>query len=147
MRWSDRDEGKFKKYKDIAIFSLLILILTISLFNGSSKKTYVLSNGTERSVPDLGYFCESFINQILNKKLQQEMVEHDIYDVLISENYKILNLVGREQILFSRAEDQQCSVIIQDQLGLRRFEVTVNTSSEYPFHYKVQKVDEPQIEG
>ena len=75
------------------------------------------------------------------------MVAPDIYDVLVEDNYKELKLVGSEVPLFSRAKDDTCAVIIKDKLGLRRFDIWVNKSFEFPYYFRVQKVDEPLVEG
>jgi len=138
----------FYQHKDILIFILLITTVFLGFYNSCSRsKEYVLTSGKNLESPELDLFCSAFIDQIINKSLHEEMVENDIYQALIEENYKILNLVGSERRLFSRSQEQDCAVIIQDKIGLRRFDVRVNKSFEYPFFYKVQRVDEPKVEG
>lgn len=149
MNWNKRRGGSnFSPYKDHIIIALLILgiILTIAM-SGGSNRTYLLSNGTEVENPDLNQFCTAFVDQILHKNLHQEMVEPDIYEVLVQDSYKVLNLIGSERPLFSRANGDNCAVIIKDKIGLRRIEIWVNKSFSYPFYYRVQKVDEPLVES
>ncbi len=138
----------FPEKRDKIYLIVLVLILVGTLINSSSTRTvYVLTDGKKSAEPDLEKFCGSFIDQIINKSLHKEMVENDIYDVLVQDNYKVLNLVGREKPLYSRSSEEECSVIVQDQLGLRRFDIRVNKSIDYPFYFRVQRVDEPRIEG
>lgn len=147
MRFNKEGRFSFEKHKDSINLGFLGLIIILNVFRASPTKTYVLLDGRLSETPELDKFCTGFINQIINKKLQEEMVEPDIYEVLIQDNYKILNLLGNETALFSRAKDNSCAVVIKDRLGLRRFEIQVNKSFDYPFYYRVQKVDEPLVEG
>jgi hypothetical protein len=147
MRWNTKDQDRLKKHKDLAILLILILLLILNIISIKGDTVYVLTDGKTKEAPELDLFCSSFIEQIINKGLQRNMVEPDIYDVLVSDNYKILNLAGSERVLFSRTNDSSCSVIVKDQIGLRRFEITVNKSTDYPFYYRVQKIDEPTLEG
>lgn len=148
MTWNRKGKFEFSQNKDNIIIGFLILLVIISLLSfGSGKSTYFLTNGLKSETPDLNQFCVSFIEQIIHKQLHKEMVESDIYDVLVESNYKVLNLVGNETPLFSRVKNKDCAVIIRDQLGLRRFEISVNSSFENPFYYKVRRVDEPLVEG
>lgn len=148
MRFDKGRKFNFSQNKDYIIVGLLGLGIILNFFSLSgSDRTYVLTNGKTVEAPELNQFCVSFIDQILNKSLQVEMVESDIYDVLVQDDYKVLNLMGNEKALFSRVKENTCAVIIQDKLGLRRFEISVNYSYEYPFYYRVQKVDEPMVEG
>ena len=147
MRFIKTNNGNFTQHKDkvtICLLALCVFLSTLSLF--SKEREYVFTEGKKAEAPELENFCLAFINQIINKSLHREMVESDIYDLLIQDNYKVLNLIGEEKTLFSRSVDQDCSVIVQDKLGLRRFDIRVNKSFEYPFFYKVQKIDEPKIE-
>ncbi len=148
MRFHKEGKLSLSKHKDSIILSLLVLILIISIFSrGTSERPHVLSKGKTLESPELDQFCVEFIHQIVNKRLQKGMVEADIYEVLIQENYKVLNLVGREEPLFSRVKDDNCAVVIKDKLGLRRFDIWVTKSLEHPFYYRVRKIDEPSIEG
>lgn len=148
MRFNKSRDHEFFKLKEFMILILLIICVLLGLFNTFSKGTnYVLSNGIETKEPDLELFCNAFINQIINKSLHREMVEPDIYDVLVSDNYKVLNLLGHENALFSRSTENDCSIIVKDRIGLRRFDIKVNKSKEHPFFYRVQRIDEPRIEG
>ncbi len=147
MRWSGEKQIKIFKNKDALILVILLILLGLSLLNLKGDRVYILTDGKTEEIPKLDLFCRSFITQIISKNLQKEMVEPDIFDVLIADNYKVLNLVGHENVLFSRADTSTCSVIVKDQLGLRRFEITVNVSENYPFFFRVQKIDEPTLEG
>ncbi len=148
MSWNRRGKFNFVDNKDNIMIGLLILGIVINLFSeGKSKNVYVLTSGKTTETPELNQFCTSFVDQIVNKSLQAEMVEADIYDVLIQDNYKELKLVGQEKTIFSRASDDNCAVVIKDKLGLRRFNIWVNKSFDYPFYYRVQKVNEPLVEG
>ena len=147
MRWTTKDQVWFKKHKDVAIFILLFVLLGLNILSSKGGTVYVLAGGKTKDTPDLELFCRSFIEQIIKKDLQKAMVEPDIYDVLVSDSYKVLNLVGRERVLYSNSDVSTCSVIVKDQIGLRRFEITVNKSTDYPFYYRIQKIDEPSLEG
>ncbi len=148
MRFDKGRRFNFSQNKDYIIVGLLGLTIILNLFSLSgSDLTYILTNVKSVENPELNQFCISFIDQILNKSLHSEMVESDIYEVLVQDDYKVLNLLGNEKPLFSRVKDNTCAVIIQDKLGLRRFEISVNKSFDYPFYYRVQKVDEPMVEG
>lgn len=148
MRLQKSSKFNFLQYRDQIIIGLLLLGIFLNLINfGSSEKSFVLTNGKELEAPELDMFCISFINQILKKNLQKDMVEPDIYDILVQDNYQVLKLVGSETALFSRVKDDQCAVIVKDKLGLRRFDIWVNKSFSYPFYYRAQKIDEPGLEG
>ena len=148
MRLQKNAKFNFLQYRDQIIIGLLLLGIFLHLINpGASEKSFVLTNGKELETPELDMFCVSFVNQILNKNLQKDMVEPDIYDILVQDNYQILKLVGSEKTLFSRVKDDQCAVIVKDKLGLRRFDIWVNKSFSYPFYYRAQKIDEPGLEG
>lgn len=148
MSWNRRGKFNFSQNKDVITIGLLVVGIVINiLISGGSEKFYVLSNGKPAAEPELDQFCSSFIDQILSKNLQKSMVAPDIYDVLVSDNYKELKLVGSEVPLFSRAKDDSCAVIIKDKLGLRRFDIWVNKSFDFPFYFRVQKIDEPLVEG
>ena len=148
MSWNRRGKFNFPENKDYIIVGLLVLGIVLNLFKSAeTERLYVLSNGKTVEAPELNQFCSSFVDQILSKNLQKEMVAPDIYDVLVEDNYKELKLVGSEVPLFSRAKDDTCAVIIKDKLGLRRFDIWVNKSFEFPYYFRVQKVDEPLVEG
>lgn len=148
MRFDKGGKFNFSQNKDYIMVGLLGLGIILNFFSLiGSDRTYVLTNGKTVEAPELNQFCVSFIDQILNKSLQVEMVESDIYDVLVQDDYKVLNLAGNERPLFSRVKENTCAVIIQDKMGLRRFEISVNKSFDYPFYYRVQKIDEPMVEG
>ena len=148
MRFNREKRVNFSEHKDKVTLILLILSILIGASNSCSKdREYVLTNGKKTEAPEIERFCSAFIEQIINKSLHREMVEPDIYEVLVQDNYKILNLVGSEKSLYSRSSDRDCSVIVKDKLGLRRFDIKVNKSTEYPFFYRVQRIDEPSIEG
>jgi hypothetical protein len=148
MRFLKNDKFHSLKENQSLILILLILSILIGIYGlFSSDKTYVLTTGKSAETPEMETFCRAFIEQILNKSLHQEMVEGDIYSVLTENNYSVLGLVGSEELLFSRSKENQCSVILRDKLGLRRFDLWVNKSFDYPFYYRIQKIDEPKIEG
>lgn len=148
MRFSKTKGRVLGENKDKITLALLVLSIFVGLFNSCRKdKEYVLSDGKKAEAPELESFCRAFIDQIINKSLHREMVEPDIYEVLTQNNYSILNLVGSEKSLYSRSNNDECSVIVKDQIGLRRFDIRVNKSIDYPFYYRVQKIDEPRIEG
>ena len=148
MRTNRNNDLLLNQYKDKITLLLLMIIIFLGTFNMCSRnKEYVLTDGKKIEAPELEKFCNAFIDQMINKALHKEMVEPDIFEVLIEGNYKVLNLVGHEKSLYSRSSDQDCSVIVQDRLGLRRFDLKVNKSHDYPFFYRVQKIDEPRIEG
>ena len=148
MSWNRRGKFNFFEHKDIIIIGLLVLSIFLNIFiSRGPEKLYVLSNGKSTETPELNQFCTSFIDQILSRNLQKEMVAPDIYDVLVGDNYKELKLVGSEIPLFSRANGDSCAVIIKDKLGLRRFDIWVNSSFDFPFYFRVQKIDEPLVEG
>jgi hypothetical protein len=148
MRFSKSRGSVLVEHKDKMTLLLLVLSIFIGLFNSCSRdKEYVLFDGKNVEAPELESFCSAFIDQIINKSLHRQMVEPDIYEVLTQDNYSILKLVGSEKSLYSRSTEEECSVIVKDQLGLRRFDIRVNKSTDYPFYYRVQKIDEPRIEG
>lgn len=148
MRMGRRTSINWAQHQDKIVIGLLILILLIATIGSLGHgRTYVLTDGKETDTPGLNQFCLSFVEQILGKRLHNEMVEPDIYEVLVQNNYEVLGLLGSETPLFSKAQDDNCSVVIKDKLGLRRFNIWVNKSLEYPFYYRVRKVDEPAIEG
>ena len=148
MRRDLRKKFIISENKEYIIMGLVVLgIVTNLLFGGDSGKTYILSNGTKSDAPEMDLFCASFINQILNKKLQSEMVEADIFEILVQDDYKILNLTGEEAPLFTRVKEDNCAVILKDKLGLRRIDLWVNKSFTNPFYYRVRKIDEPSVEG
>ncbi len=148
MRFNKSRGDFFLKHKDTLIMALLVVSILLGFFNScGQEKNYVLTEGKEIEAPELERFCSAFIDQIINKSLHREMVEPDIYDVLVADNYSILKLLGHENALFSRSTEQDCSIIIKDRIGLRRFDIKVNKSKEYPFFYRVQRIDEPKIEG
>ena len=147
MRWHTENKIKFLNYKDEIILALLLLLVVFNLLNTKGERVYLLTDGKTEDSPKLELFCRSFFEQIISRNLQKEMVEPDIFEILILDNYKILNLLGHEKILYSRAENSSCSVIIKDRVGLRRFDLNVNISENYPLFYRVQKIDEPTIEG
>ena len=148
MRFNKCRSDIFLEYKDKITMILLLVSIVIGATNSCSKeKEYVLTDGKKSEAPELEKFCSAFIDQIINKSLHREMVEPDIFDVLVQDNYKVLNLVGGEKSLYSRSNDHDCSVIVQDKLGLRRFDIKVNKAFDYPFYYRVQKIDEPKVEG
>jgi hypothetical protein len=148
MSWNRRGKFNFVELKDTIIIGLLVLGIVLNIFSSvGAEKVYILSNGKPLDEPELNQFCTSFIDQILSRNLQKEMVAPDIYDVLVGDNYKELKLVGSEVPLFSRANGDSCSVIIKDKLGLRRFDIWVNSSFDFPFYFRVQKIDEPLVEG
>ena len=148
MRFNRDKRVTLSEHKDKITLILLVISILIGATNSCTKeKEYVLTEGKKMEAPELERFCSAFIDQIINKSLHREMVEADIYEVLIQDNYKVLNLVGSERSLYSRSSDRDCSVIVQDKLGLRRFDIKVNKSVDYPFYYRVQRIDEPGIEG
>ena len=148
MRFQKERGDVFSNHRDKIMITLLIFNIFLGGLNSCSKgKEFILTDGKKAQAPDLERFCGAFIDQIINKSLHKEMVEPDIYDVLVQDEYKELNLVGSEKTLYSRSSENDCSVIVQDKLGLRRFEIIINKSLDYPFFYRVQKIDEPKIEG
>ena len=148
MRFNRGQRVTLSEHKDKITLLLLVISILIGAINSCTKeKEYVLTEGKKTEAPELERFCSAFIDQIINKALHREMVEADIFDVLVQDDYKVLNLVGGEKSLYSRSNDRDCSVIVQDKLGLRRFDIKVNKAFDYPFYYRVQKIDEPKIEG
>lgn len=148
MSWDRRGKlGSLATKENILLALVSVNILFTMFANFGAGKSFILTNGKEAEEPGLEKFCSSFIDQILSKSLHEEMVEADIYDVLVEDNYKVLNLVGSEKTLFTRVNDNNCAVVIKDKLGLRRFDLSVNKSIDYPFFYRVKRVDEPMVEG
>jgi hypothetical protein len=148
MSWNRRTKFNLSQNKDSIIMGLLVLGIILNIFSFFGReKQYVLTNGAITEEPELNQFCTSFVEQILHKSLHVEMVEPDIYEVLVHENYKVLNLTGSEKVLFSKVNADTCAVVIKDKLGLRRLDIWVNKSIDYPFYFRVQKIDEPLVEG
>lgn len=140
-------DGKWEFLKGKATLAILILILIINILNLFSRQVgYVTQSGAINSEPSKIDFCKVLSAQLLAKTLRKELLSDEVYSAITKDDYKNMELTGKERVFYVYEKENVCNIIVTDDLGLRGFEVGL-LSGQKPFYYKAISFNERLIKA
>lgn len=132
-----------KKWNFQMILIMFITLVLLLLYISHQRDFFVSSPYVTSEAPKRD-FCSAVFSQMIEKKLSPKLLDEGLFELVSRDNYSALFLSGKEQIKGIWSSDDSCKVII---LGdyLRAFDLMLDDSGEYPFHYIVTKITEHEF--
>lgn len=141
------EESKVSFLRGKAPLVILILILIINIVSLFSRQSgYVTQSGAINSEPSKIDFCKVFSAQLLAKTLHKGLLISEVYNAITKDNYKDMELTGKERVFYIYEKENVCNIIVTDDLGLRGFEVGLSAGQK-PFYYKAISFNERLIKA
>ncbi len=119
------------KVETIIIGLLIInLILSFSVIVSGKKSIVFVDEMGENSKPSLENFCSVVTRQLIKKNLNKKLFMKEIHEELTKNNHKVLDLSGKEEFYFAKADEKGCEVAWSDEFGIRPFKLDVLETNE-----------------
>jgi hypothetical protein len=139
----DQDNEK-RQSRCLNISLCLIVINTILLGYVSAQRFFISEAKIISNEPSKRDFCFLLMNQMIHKKLSPKLLEENLFDLVISDNYSALFFKGNEKISGIWSGEESCKVMVQGKVP-RSFDFYLTTDGKYPFYYQVRKITENEL--
>lgn len=145
MKFLEEENPNYRINPKTVIISLTMIMLSGFLFYRLifSTPTFIIGN-SETDQPPLHRYCSLIGEQIVAKKLSERITDENVFSVLSANNYKILEFTGKESLLGTTPTEnnQSCLIFIRDDLGVRTFSLSIDSSKTNFAYYKVTSIKE-----
>lgn len=139
-----------RENKEMVMISFTIITTWVLIFMTAVSLTlkthFVKESDYTSSESTKEALCNQVMRSILKREVHPHMVSSEILKALTDSKYKALDLNSHEELKYVFSSDKGCKVIIQDQKGLRAFELGLNESYLNTFYYKVVQISERDIQ-
>lgn len=135
-----------KELSAIAILSVSNLILAILVVVHLSLKTHFIPPSEYTSMtPVKEDFCAQAFKSIIDRKPHPLMMSQTIQIALKQSKYNALELNLGDELKYVFSTSKGCKVIVKDDIGLRQFDLVLDTGEKYPFYFEITEIHEEDI--
>ena len=124
----------------VAVGILLILVVKNYTQHIFIKEAPELT--TEASKRD---FCTMSMNQMIQKKLSQQLMDESLYSQVTANGYKAMLFNEDDKVSSVFSNDESCKVLVHTPDGIRSFDLILESNNDYKFFYQIKKIHENEL--